>query len=228
MNVLLLAAPGAVATDDLEAIAKAIALSANTLATAWSLRPVSVDALANPAPWQLRAVNRVIRIVGGAPASPGEFSSNGASSVFAGPNSLCAMLDVEIKEALVREAKVRWIARAGTHVEDAFEAVGPVLGSTYTLKIRLRGYMQPISVSNFLLPKWFGLPSTAPSGFDQVGACKSAHEILPSGYHTTREILQNKSDGGTVQRAPAKTVYGPSFQKSAAVQRRIDLLTSEK
>ena len=239
MNVLLLTKTSAVSIEDLAAMANAIMLSGNVFTAAWRLRPLSVGALAKPEPWQLKVVQRIITIVGGEAKNADEFSMNGCSSLFDGPSALSVMLDAEIKESLASAAPIGWIPRSGlaglagsgsgagsgpapAALEDAFEAVGPVLGSSYVMKVRLRGIMRPVSLSNFLLPKWYGQESPASISFDHLGICKNHYEILPSGYHTIREGRQVGPDGGTIAQGGVKTSYGRSFQKSATVQRHID------
>ena len=229
MNILLLTKTPAVPIEDLAAMASAITLSGNVFTAAWQLRPLSVGALASPAPWQLKVVQRIITVVGGEAKNADEFSMNGCSSLFDGASALSMMLDAEIKESLASTAPIGWLKRVDASVEDAFEAVGPVLGTSYAMKIRLRGIMRPVSLSNFLLPKWYGQESPASIGFDHLGLCKDRYEILPSGYHSIRKGRQVGPDGGTIAQGSVKTSYGRSFQKSATVQRHIDQrVTSSK
>lgn len=272
MNILLLTKTSAVSIEDLATMASAIALSGNVFAAAWQLRPLSVGALASPAPWQLKVVQRIIAIVGGEAKTPDEFGMNGCSSLFDGPAALSVMLDAEIKESLASAAPVGWIARrpeggapltplapvapfalfapstllgvravravqtvqtvregvapaalegaAPAALEDAFEAVGPVLGTSYSMKIRLRGVMRPVSLSNFLLPKWYGQESPASIGFDHLGICKDRYEILPSGYHLTREVRQDGAEGGMLA---VKKEFGRACQESVSVRRHIEV-----
>lgn len=103
-------------------------------------------------------------------------------------------LSHEFLETLCDPTCDQWRARGdGTQV--ALEVCDPVEGDSYEANATVMGETRPVQVSNYVLPKWFGLP--AQGGYPALDAMSRValpFAMSPGGYMVVLDTQGNEQD----------------------------------